>query len=119
MVLAGIVFDIVKDWALFKEVPETFILVPALLGLKGNLEMTLASRLSTQANTGKMETREDLRVILTSNLALIQVQATVVTLLASGAAVILAWIPRGQINWGHAALLCASSLTTAAMASLM
>lgn len=26
---------------------EVFILVPALLGLKGNLEMTLASRLST------------------------------------------------------------------------
>ena len=27
-----------------------FILVPALLGLKGNLEMTLASRLSTQVS---------------------------------------------------------------------
>ncbi len=26
---------------------EIFILIPALLGLKGNLEMTLASRLST------------------------------------------------------------------------
>lgn len=32
----------------FEEVSELFILVPALLGLKGNLEMTLASRLSTQ-----------------------------------------------------------------------
>ena len=29
---------------------EIFILVPALLGLKGNLEMTLASRLSTQVS---------------------------------------------------------------------
>ena len=29
------------------DVNELFILVPALLGLKGNLEMTLASRLST------------------------------------------------------------------------
>ena len=28
-------------------IPEVYILVPALLGLKGNLEMTLASRLST------------------------------------------------------------------------
>ncbi|KAH7695994.1 solute carrier family 41 member 2 [Aphelenchoides avenae] len=50
MVLAGIVLDIVQHWSLFREVPETFILVPALLGLKGNLEMTLASRLSTQAS---------------------------------------------------------------------
>lgn len=32
---------------MFKNVTEVFILVPALLGLKGNLEMTLASRLST------------------------------------------------------------------------
>jgi len=32
----------------FVDVPELMILVPPLLGLKGNLEMTLASRLSTQ-----------------------------------------------------------------------
>lgn len=36
-----------QHWPVFKEVTEVFILVPALLGLKGNLEMTLASRLST------------------------------------------------------------------------
>lgn len=36
-----------QHWMVFKEVTEVFILVPALLGLKGNLEMTLASRLST------------------------------------------------------------------------
>lgn len=36
-----------QHWSVFKEVTEVFILVPALLGLKGNLEMTLASRLST------------------------------------------------------------------------
>ena len=33
---------------MFLELAQLFILVPALLGLKGNLEMTLASRLSTQ-----------------------------------------------------------------------
>ena len=32
---------------------EVFILVPALLGLKGNLEMTLASRLSTQVTINR------------------------------------------------------------------
>jgi solute carrier family 41 len=32
----------------FVEVNEIIVLVPALLGLKGNLDMSLASRLSTQ-----------------------------------------------------------------------
>jgi hypothetical protein len=51
MVGAGIVLDIVQHWNVFKEINELFILVPALLGLKGNLEMTLASRLSTLVRT--------------------------------------------------------------------
>lgn len=38
---------ILQHWEVFQKVTEVFILVPALLGLKGNLEMTLASRLST------------------------------------------------------------------------
>lgn len=36
-----------QHWDVFKVITEVFILVPALVGLKGNLEMTLASRLST------------------------------------------------------------------------
>jgi solute carrier family 41 len=43
-------FQISKDWELFVKVREVIVLVPALLGLKGNLEMTLASRLSTQVS---------------------------------------------------------------------
>ena len=44
MVLAGLLLDSVQHWKVFQACPEIFILVPALLGLKGNLEMTLASR---------------------------------------------------------------------------
>ena len=36
-----------QHWDVYRNINEIFILVPALLGLKGNLEMTLASRLST------------------------------------------------------------------------
>ncbi|OZC08143.1 divalent cation transporter, partial [Onchocerca flexuosa] len=117
MVLAGFVLDIVQHWNLFVEVPETFILVPALLGLKGNLEMTFASRLSTLANIGRINSR--LQIVIIANLALIQVQAIVVAFLASGFAVMLAWIPKGQIDWSHACLLCASSLATASLTSLV
>ena len=44
MVGAGLVLDAVQYWPVFRRLPELFIMVPALIGLKGNLEMTLASR---------------------------------------------------------------------------
>ncbi|VDK41777.1 unnamed protein product [Anisakis simplex] len=119
MVLAGLVLDAVQHWQLFVQVPETFILVPALLGLKGNLEMTLASRLSTLANMGRMDSAESRWLVITTNLALIQVQAIVVAFLASSFAIVLAWIPKGQVDWAHVTLLCASSLTTASIASFL
>eukprot|EP00128_Syssomonas_multiformis_P012474 Colp12_sorted_trinity150504_noHs@2971 len=51
-VFAGLLLDRYQNWDVFHQVSQLFILVPALLDLKGDLEMTLNSRLSTAANKG-------------------------------------------------------------------
>lgn len=119
MVGAGLVLDIVQHWPVYRVVSEVFILVPALLGLKGNLEMTLASRLSTHANLGHMDSPKEQWSMIIGNLSLIQCQAIVVGFLASLAAMVMGWVPEGKFNMDHGLLLCASSLVTASLASFV
>ncbi|CAL8095678.1 unnamed protein product [Orchesella dallaii] len=117
MVGAGLVLNRVQHWPVFMELPETLILVPALLGLKGNLEMTLASRLSTQANLGNLDSRHAVWHMTKANLSLVQCQAIVVGFLASIGAFVLGWIQDGRFELNHALILCTSSIITASIAS--
>lgn len=108
-----------QHWQVFENITELVILVPALLGLKGNLEMTLASRLSTQANLGHMDSPKQQWSMIVGNLTLIQCQAIVVGFLASVVAVVMGAIKSHSVELDHAYLLCASSLVTASVASFV
>nr|XP_021494967.1 solute carrier family 41 member 3 isoform X2 [Meriones unguiculatus] len=91
---AGLLLNYFQHWPVFSDVKELLTLVPPLVGLKGNLEMTLASRLSTA------------------------VQATVVGLLAALAALLLGIVSKEALDWDKVALLCTSSVITAFLAAL-
>lgn len=119
MVGAGLALDKIQHWPVFEEVTELVILIPALLGLKGNLEMTLASRLSTQANLGHMDTTKQIMHMILGNLTLIQCQAIVVGFLGSMVAIIMGGIKSKSVELDHAYLLCASSLVTVSIASFV
>lgn len=119
MVAAGLLLGVVHHWPVFQEANEMLILVPALLGLKGNLEMTLAARLSTHANLGHMDTGGQLVPIVTGNFAVVLCQAIVVGFLASIVAVALDLLTAGQWHANHLLLLSSSAVTAASTASLL
>jgi len=119
MVGAGFVLDAVEKWPAFRAVPEIMIIVPPLLGLKGNLEMTLAARMSTAANLGHLDDRRVAISTILGNLVLVQCQGIVVGFLASLCGLAMGWIPSGKAHYEQALMLCASSIVTASLASFV
>lgn len=118
-VCAGLVLDIVQYWPAFITVTELFIVVPPLLGLKGNLEMTLAARLSTQANLGHMDTLQEQWNIALGNMALVQCQACVLSFLSSVFAIIMGLASDADFKLHEALFVASCSMTTAAIASFL
>lgn len=80
---AGILLDHVQYWDVFKDIEELFLVLPAILGLKGNLQMTLASRFSTHSHLGHLQTTEDLFGLTCANIALNQCLSIVISSCAS------------------------------------
>lgn len=104
-----------KRWKVFNTVTALYILVPSLLGLKGNLDMCLASRLSTQANLGRMSSKSDVIHMVVGNIALVQVQATVASFIVAVFAISVGSAWSKEFVWSHAMLMIASSMFTATL----
>ncbi|KHJ41970.1 divalent cation transporter [Trichuris suis] len=116
---AGLILDRIQHWHVFDEIPELFTLVTSLVGLKGNLEMTLASRLSTLANLGKFDNSKERFNHLFCNVCLVEAQATFLSFLAAIVAMSLRWVTNGEFLWQNAWVLAASSLSTGCSAALI
>ncbi|CAF0991665.1 unnamed protein product [Brachionus calyciflorus] len=119
MVAAGVLLDYVQDSDLFQQVKEVIVLVPALLGLKGNLEMTLASRLSTQVNLKQIHDKRTMMSAILGNFAVTQIQSIVVGFLASFIACITELISVQKLNVSNLLTLISTSVATASLASLL
>lgn len=119
MVAAGVLLDYSQLSELFINVQEVVILVPSLLGLKGNLEMTLASRLSTQVNIGKIHDHKTTVSAVFGNSILIQLQSIIVGFLAAFLAALLEFINMNTFNPSHFLILITTSVATASFASLL
>lgn len=103
-----------QHWKVFASIRQLFILVPALLGLKGNLDMCLASRLSTQANLGNMRSTADVIHMVVGNVSLVQVQATVAAFIVALFAIAIGTlVNETPFVLDHAFLLVAASMFTA------
>lgn len=75
--------------------------------------MTMASRLSTQANLGNMSKMNEVIRMVIGNVALVQVQATVAAFIVSMFALSVGTIMDGTFVLSHAFLVTASSMFTA------
>ena len=78
----GSVLDQAQHWVVFETRTAYFVAMPMLFGIKGNLDMTLASRLTSALHSGELtggtSSSSQRRVqIYQSSLALLQVQAIV------------------------------------------
>ncbi|KIJ63361.1 hypothetical protein HYDPIDRAFT_113350 [Hydnomerulius pinastri MD-312] len=92
LLFTGELLDHVSRWKAMMTIDELIMIVPVVLNLKGNLEMNLSARLGTAANMGELDDPRARRKIVYGNLALLQVQATVVAFVAACVSMILGFL---------------------------
>lgn len=116
----GLIFDHVQDWEVFAQIDELFIIMPALLGLKGNLQLTLASRLSTQYQLGNVQDLSDMLKLTSANMALNQCFSNVVSFIAALLCILVKSISMAAfLETEHCLLLISVSMLTSSLVSFL
>ncbi|KAF9309811.1 hypothetical protein BG003_009246 [Podila horticola] len=120
LICAGWLLDAVQHWPVFIEISELIILIPILLNLKGNLEMNLASRLSTASNMGLLDSPATRIAFVKGNLALLQLQSLTVGSVAGLFAFVLGMIVHPTTNdLSEIAIMITSSMLCASVSSFV
>lgn len=96
----------------FANIKGVLALIPTMMDLKGNLEISLASRISTLANTtDTMHTFQGTWGLIKQNVVLIQCQVTFVALIS--VAITTGYLSlTGSVSWSNVATLTSIALTT-------
>lgn len=119
-VFAGIVLNAVTQWSVFESIPQFEIMVSAFIGLIGNIETTLASRLSTQANLGRLDSWDSRWKVLSANMLVVQCQSSTVGLFAAAASLLMSTFTestRDTITIENIVLLCSCSIISSVIAN--
>lgn len=103
---------------MFRRVKALAVLIPALIGLKGNLEMTLASRLSTLYNLGLLSSARQRFVAFRANFCLAMCLSILAGFVATiiGQSVVLIF-GLAEFNPDHMLLLFGTCITTTLVAT--
>ncbi|KAF9585966.1 hypothetical protein BGW38_010734 [Lunasporangiospora selenospora] len=111
---------LMQHWQVFVDISELIILIPILLNLKGNLEMNLASRLSTASNMGVLDSKASRKAFIIGNLALLQLQSLAVGSVAGLFAFVLGMLVHPTTNnINEVCLMITASMLCAAMSSFV
>lgn len=77
--------------------------------------MCLASRMSTHAHLGTMDSKRELFKMIVGNMALVQIQSIVAAALVAIFAVCVSALVNGGFEWEHALLLSTAGVLTSTM----
>ncbi|KAH8293450.1 hypothetical protein KR054_000622 [Drosophila jambulina] len=111
-ITAGLMLGVVQDWNVYHQVNELFVLVSVLCGLKGNLDMCVASRICTHSNVGDLSDGKTLLKIVVGNMALVQLQAIICSTLLSLITVAVSYALNRNQSYKQFPLLAAAALIT-------
>lgn len=116
--ITGKIVDASQGQAVFKEVNELYIMIPILFGVKNILEMTMVSRLTTEATLGNLDRFSSTMVkMIVADLALVLYQVMILSLFATTFAIIV--LDHSSMDLCKYSLIVSATLVTTSLSSLV